>query len=72
MDEMIENVIWLNIDDAPLGVWGLAWAPGWRRPFPAMRNGNNGAVWVDTCELSATGRQEYARFWRAMPDLPTE
>ena len=65
---MEEN--WMPIDSAPLAEWGLAWHIGWRRPFPAMRNGDNGAVWVDTCEPDAKGWQGYASHWMPLPEPP--
>jgi hypothetical protein len=55
---------WQPIETAPFAVWGLVWHRGWRRPFPGMRNGYNGAIWVDTCETAAAGRQDYATHWR--------
>jgi hypothetical protein len=64
-----EPADWRPIAEAPLAVWGWAWNFGWRHAYPAMRNGNNGAVWVDTCEPEAKGWQTFASYWRPA-DLP--
>jgi hypothetical protein len=61
---------WRPIAHAPLAVWGIAFQRAWRRPFPAMRNGDNGAVYVDTCEPEAKGWQTHADFWMPALDLP--
>lgn len=61
---------WLPIEEAPLAVWGLAFHPVWRHPFPAMRNGDNGAVYVDTCEAEAKGWQTFATHWMEFPKAP--
>ncbi len=57
---------WKDIATAELGKPVLLWGPGWRRPFPGMRIGDNGQVWIDTCEVEAKGRQEHATHW--MPE----
>lgn len=61
---------WVLINDAPLAVWGYVWSPVLRRPFPGMRNGPNGDVWVDTCEIAAMGYQTIATHWMPLPPLP--
>jgi hypothetical protein len=61
---------WQPIETAPRDTTILAWAPLWRSPFPAKYYGDGGFVWVDTCEVEARGRREYATLWTPMP-LPT-
>lgn len=61
---------WYPIDEAPLAVMGLVTGPLWRGAFPGARNGENGAVWIDTCEAVAKGRQDYATHWMPLPPRP--
>lgn len=61
---------WLRIEEAPLAVMGFVWHRSWRSPFPGMRNGDMGAVWVDTCDVKATGYQTYADWWRPFMATP--
>jgi hypothetical protein len=61
---------WQPIETAPMCEMVLLWHPLWRHPFPGQRNGDHGAVWIDTCEMEARGRQEYATHWMAMPKVP--
>lgn len=62
--------MWKEIESAPLGKMVLLWAPIWRHPFPGQRNGDDGAVYVDTCEPEAKGWQTFATHWVEFPDKP--
>lgn len=62
---------WQPIETAPLAEMVLLWAPAWRHPFPGRRNGDNGAVYVDTCETEARGWQAHATHWQPLPDPPS-
>ena len=63
---------WQPIESAPFAVWGWVWHRSWRRAFPGIRNGDLGAVWVDTCETEARGRQDYASHWMPAAEPPAE
>lgn len=62
---------WKPIDTAPLGQMVWLWQRSWRHPFPGVRNGDLGAVYIDTCEPQAQGWQSHADYWMPMPPLPT-
>lgn len=62
---------WQPISTAPPFETVLCWAASWRSPFPGKKlPGEEHFVWIDTCELEARGRREYATHWRPMPKLP--
>lgn len=61
--EETERNRWRPIETAPLGEMVLCWHPMWRHEFAGQRNGDNGAVYIDTCETEAMGRQDYATHW---------
>jgi hypothetical protein len=62
---------WKTIESAPLAQMVLLWGPMWRHAFPGQRNGDNGAVYVDTCEPEAKGLQTFATHWTPLPAAPT-
>lgn len=61
---------WQPIETAPFMETVLVWGPGWRCGFPGKRYGEYGAVMIDTCELEAKGRPEYATHWMPLPEPP--
>lgn len=69
---MAEMSGWQTIETAPLGQMVWLWGPLWRHAFPGRRNGDNGAVYVDTCEPEAKGWQSIASHWMPLPALPIE
>jgi len=62
---------WRPIETAPLMQMVWLWAPSWRHAFPGQRNGDFGAVYVDTCETEARGWQTFATHWQPLPVSPT-
>ena len=63
---------WKDISTAPRdGTRFLAWGPLWRCPFPAQfPDPVTTMVWIDTCEVEAKGRREYATHWMPLPAPP--
>lgn len=61
---------WQPIETAPMAKMVLLWGGGWRHPFPGMRNGDGGHVWVDTCEPQVAGWQAWATHWMPLPEPP--
>lgn len=69
---MCKDCEWYPIATAPLGEMVWLWSAGWRHAFPGMRNGDNGAVWIDTCEPEAKGWQSFATHWMRAPKPPED
>jgi hypothetical protein len=67
-----EEMDWKPIQTAPIGKMVLLWNRGWRHPFPGQRNGDLGRVYIDTCEIEAKGRDDFATHWADMPEPPEE
>lgn len=63
---------WRTISSAPLAKMVLLWHPAWRHPFPGQCNGDDGACYIDTCEVEAKGWQTYASYWQPLPSPPRE
>ena len=62
---------WQLIETAKLGEMVWLWHPLWRHAFAGRPNGDGGAVWIDTCETEARGRQDFATHWMPLPVPPS-
>jgi hypothetical protein len=51
---------WMSIDEAPLGKKVMLWHTLWRAPYPGVRIGDHGSVYVDTCEPEPKGWHTFA------------